>query len=200
MKNLIRLEDINGLSFVSSKTVAEKFDREHFHVLRDVKELLEKCSKEFGTSNFGCNKITRLDGSEETSEYLMTKDGFMMLTMKFQTRESYYWKEQFIHAFNELEKTTVELMDKNKALLEENQRLVQKLLPKSKSEKVINVPQFERDIFGDMQITRYHREPQKQLSSATLLESQVLHLSKLMQGMARKINELQAQQAINRRN
>ena len=37
----------------SSLQVAEAFEKQHLHVMRDIREILSKCSQQFGESNFG---------------------------------------------------------------------------------------------------------------------------------------------------
>lgn len=47
--------EINGkqVPAVTSLQVAKAFGKEHFHVMRDIKEIIPKCSESFNESNFG---------------------------------------------------------------------------------------------------------------------------------------------------
>ena len=49
--DLIKIENQDGRPVTSSRNVAEVFEKEHKHVLRDVESL--GCSLEFRESNFG---------------------------------------------------------------------------------------------------------------------------------------------------
>jgi Rha family phage regulatory protein len=84
----------------TSLVVAEKFEKEHFHVIRDIENL--GCSDEFGQSNFGLTSY--IDSwNREQKMYEMTRDGFFILTMGFSGKKAMQWKEQFIAQFNRME-------------------------------------------------------------------------------------------------
>jgi len=76
--------DNDGVARISSRDVAEIFDKEHFHVLRDIKNL--ECSEEFKSSNFGFVEIIEktAGGAKYNKSYCtMTRDGFTFLAMGF---------------------------------------------------------------------------------------------------------------------
>lgn len=50
----------NKKAFVDSRDLAKTFDKDHRHVLRDIKNL--ECSKEFSLSNFGLSDYERQHG------------------------------------------------------------------------------------------------------------------------------------------
>lgn len=84
-------------SITTSRIVAETFGKNHFHVLRDIREL--QCSDEFRATNFGLKlKTTDLGfGRERQDEYYeLTKDGFTFLVMGY-TGEKAAHKEQAHH-------------------------------------------------------------------------------------------------------
>lgn len=85
---------------VSSLDVAETFGKEHFHVLRDIREL--GCSEEFRQSNFG---LTYYDDSQgkKRDMYIMTRDGFTMLVMGYTGELAMKFKEAYIKQFNAME-------------------------------------------------------------------------------------------------
>ena len=67
----ITLKELNGkqIPAVTSLQVAEAFGKEHFHVLRDIRETIDKCSESFTAPNFGFSEYTdstgrSLDGVE----------------------------------------------------------------------------------------------------------------------------------------
>ena len=85
---------------VSSLAVAEMFEKQHFHVMRDI-EMLD-CSKEFNQSNFGLVKYTDSKG-ETRPAYNMTRDGFVFLAMGYRGKKAAQFKEAYIRRFNEME-------------------------------------------------------------------------------------------------
>ncbi len=84
----------------TSRIVAGVFDKQHTHVLRDIREL--DCSEEFRLSNFGESAYLN-EQNKRQPEYQMTRDGFMFLVMGFTGAEAARRKEAYIAAFNEME-------------------------------------------------------------------------------------------------
>ncbi|CAG0896120.1 unnamed protein product [Darwinula stevensoni] len=81
----------------SSRLVAEKFGKEHKNVLQAISKL--DCSAKFNGLNFN------LDAKgEKRPEVEMTRDGFTFLVMGFTGKEAAHFKEQYIEAFNQMEK------------------------------------------------------------------------------------------------
>lgn len=108
--------------FCSSLQVAETFEKRHADVLRDIKNL--SCSTvsnqrnfapvennaalsvdtlaDFFKDNFKRTSYTDKKG-EKRPMYLMTKDGFTLLTMGFTGEKAMRFKIAFIKRFNEME-------------------------------------------------------------------------------------------------
>lgn len=86
---------------VSSRDVARVFEKEHKHVIRDIREL--ECSEGFAQSNFGLGSYKDAQG-QERPEYLITRDGFTFLAMGFTGAKAAAFKEAYIEAFNRMEK------------------------------------------------------------------------------------------------
>ena len=61
---VIDVHQNNGVLVTTSRNIAEVFGKEHFHVVRDIKALSEKCSPEFNASNFGCVTYKDAKGEE----------------------------------------------------------------------------------------------------------------------------------------
>lgn len=92
----------DGKMTVSSRKVAEVFQKEHKNVLRDIRAVVEGMPGEFNRLNF--EPISYLDDmNREQTEYLLTRDGFLMIAMGFTGQEAMKWKENFIKAFNLME-------------------------------------------------------------------------------------------------
>ncbi len=82
-----------------SITVAETFNKEHKHILRDIREL--ECSAEFAQSNFGLSDYTDSTG-RKLPKYLITQDGFSFLVMGYTGKEAARFKEMYINEFNRM--------------------------------------------------------------------------------------------------
>lgn len=93
--------DNHDTARISSLDVAKMFNKEHFHVIRDIENL--DCSKEFNQSNFGLVKYKDSKG-EKRKAYDMTRDGFMFLVMGYRGKKASAIKEMYIKRFNDMEK------------------------------------------------------------------------------------------------
>ena len=102
MNALIDVHAEKGVLVTTSRNVAEVFEKEHFHVLRDIRDILKECSPEFGASNFGCSSY-KTEQNKEATEYFLTKDGFVLLVMGYTGEKAMRFKEAYIKAFNEME-------------------------------------------------------------------------------------------------
>lgn len=84
----------------TSLDIAETFEKEHKHVLRDIREL--GCSDEFRRSNFGPSYYTN-EQNKKQPMYLMTRDGFTLLVMGYTGELAMKFKEAYIKQFNAME-------------------------------------------------------------------------------------------------
>jgi Rha family phage regulatory protein len=80
--------------------VANVFEKRHDNVLRDIREL--QVSKEFSLFNFEESKYKDERGKKQP-EYLLTKDGFIILCMGYNGEKAMIFKEAYIKRFNEME-------------------------------------------------------------------------------------------------
>lgn len=92
--------DTKDTARVDSLFVAEFFEKEHFHVVRDIREL--DCSDEFRLSNFGLSYYLNTQGKKQPC-YYMTRDGFVFLVMGYKGKKAAKFKELYIKRFNEME-------------------------------------------------------------------------------------------------
>lgn len=91
----------NGEPVVSSRQIAENFDKNHRDVLRAVDNLKEDV-RNFAQMFF---ESTEPDSyGREQRAYLMNRDGFTLLAMGFTGKAALEWKLKYIAAFNEMEK------------------------------------------------------------------------------------------------
>ena len=103
--NDIILSTQNGEPVVSSRQIAENFDKNHRDVLRAVNNLKEDV-RNFAQMFF---ETTVPDSyGREQRAYLMNRDGFTLLAMGFTGKAALEWKLKYIAAFNEMEKKLTE--------------------------------------------------------------------------------------------
>jgi len=123
--------DTNDTARVDSLFVAEVFEKQHKHVLRDIARITEPksgLSEKFIHSNFKSSFYKDSTGRKLPC-YFMTRDGFTMLVMGYSGQKAMKFKELYIRRFNEMEcfiKTLVSarqefpLLTANIKLLHEN--------------------------------------------------------------------------------
>jgi anti-repressor protein len=99
--NLLGLRVESNRVVVSSRDVARVFEKEHKHVLRDIREL--GCTEDFNGSNFGLGEYRDAKG-ECRPEYFMTRDGFVLLVMGYAGDRAMWFKEAYIREFNRMER------------------------------------------------------------------------------------------------
>ena len=103
MTNEIITINHNGQIVVSSRDVAEKFEKRHADVLRAV-EKHEAALHATDAKVRWFDESTYVDEKgEERKEYLVTRDGFSLLAMSFTGAKAFQWKLKYINAFNRME-------------------------------------------------------------------------------------------------
>ena len=98
MNDLVVIE--NGQPVVSSRKVAENFDKQHKDVLESIRDIL---AAENSAASF-FSETTYDNRGKQYPEYLMNRDGFTILAMGFTGSAAMQWKIKYIQAFNEMEK------------------------------------------------------------------------------------------------
>lgn len=99
MKNLVEIR--NNQVVVSSRQVAEKFGKEHRHVLDSIREIVKA---ENSALTYFHESSYQAGTGKQYPEYLMNRDGFTLLAMGFTGKDALQWKMKYIAAFNEMEK------------------------------------------------------------------------------------------------
>ena len=97
-----------------STDVAKYFQKAHFHVVRDIENLLSNLP-ESRSSNFGASEISVPSNLNNSSDriikaYRMTRDGFTLLVMGWTGEKALKFKLAWLDAFNKMEE---ELRAKN---------------------------------------------------------------------------------------
>ncbi|WP_455631575.1 Rha family transcriptional regulator [Megamonas sp.] len=91
------VEIIGNKIVVSSRQVAEHFNKRHDNVLQTIKNNLLNFKE---ITNWFYETSYTDDKGRVYPEYLMNKDGFSLLVMGFTGKEAMLWKIKYIEAFN----------------------------------------------------------------------------------------------------
>lgn len=97
----IILSTQNGEPVVSSRQIAESFEKNHRDVLRAIDSLKEDV-RNFAQMFFETETPDSYGRPQRT--YLMNRDGFTLLAMGFTGKAALEWKLKYIAAFNAMEK------------------------------------------------------------------------------------------------
>ncbi|MBC1306823.1 Rha family transcriptional regulator [Listeria booriae] len=112
MTNLVVMR--NEQAVTSSLQVAENMEKEHKHIMRDIRAL------EKDVSNFGLMFMESNDPDaygRDRKIFLMNRDGFTLLAMGFTGKKALQFKLKYIEAFNAMEtelrrpKSALDLME-----------------------------------------------------------------------------------------
>lgn len=106
--NDIILSMQNGEPVVSSRQIAESFEKRHDHVMRDIEDIMKGLPKNGDTRMFFKTEYTHEQNGQSYPMYLMNRDGFTLLAMGFTGKAALEWKLKYIAAFNEMEKKLTE--------------------------------------------------------------------------------------------
>lgn len=106
--NDIILSMQNGEPAVSSRQIAESFEKRHDHVMRDIEDIMKGLPKNGDTHMFFKTEYTHEQNGQSYPMYLMNRDGFTLLAMGFTGKAALEWKLKYIAAFNEMEKKLTE--------------------------------------------------------------------------------------------
>lgn len=103
----INIEKQQGIIVVSSRQVAEHFEKRHDNVVRDIENLIVgmlKIEETPKTTNLFYETEYKNEQNQQIYKaYLLTRDGFTLLTMGFTGAKALEWKLKYIEAFNEME-------------------------------------------------------------------------------------------------
>lgn len=141
----------NDQVLTNSLLVAEKFEKEHSKVMRDIENL--SCSDEFRAANFGVSSYISQQ-NKELPMCVMTKDGFSFLVMGYTGKKAGLFKEEYIKAFNTMEKALKEMHPKQLSgaefLLEQAKLMVEQERRLSNVENEIAEMKKEREENGNL--------------------------------------------------
>jgi len=101
MEELVKRNE-NGQAITSSLLVAQKFGKEHKHVIESIRELLRTAENSALLSMFVESTYLTVQ-NKEMPMFIMNRDGFNLLTMGFTGVKALNYKLEFIEAFNKME-------------------------------------------------------------------------------------------------
>ncbi len=113
---LVNITELNKeeVLTVSSRDIAESFEKEHAKVLRSIDDLISENPFLASQKYFIEGKYKTTNNNKAYKEYLMTRDGFSLLVMGFTGQKALEWKLKYIKAFNEMEKELKRLYEERK--------------------------------------------------------------------------------------
>lgn len=98
---------------VSTRVIAEKFDKEHSDVLKrihgydrdgkHVNGIIDDFDSSVNTLEYFIPNEYRDSSGKSNKEYLLTRDGYTLVAMGFTGKEALKWKLKYINAFNSME-------------------------------------------------------------------------------------------------
>ena len=100
---LIDVHTNNGVLVTTSRNIAVVFGKEHRNVVRDIRAVIDASpDKDFTQLNFELSKYVDPTG-RKLPEYLLTRDGTMLLIMGYTGAKAMVLKTAYIKRFNEME-------------------------------------------------------------------------------------------------
>ena len=102
MNKIINILNQEGQLVVTSRQIAEDFEKRHADVLEKIEELIKT---EKSVMTMFIESSYKAGTGKEYKEYLITRDGFSLLVMGFTGVKALTWKIKYIEAFNKMEST-----------------------------------------------------------------------------------------------
>lgn len=106
-----KLEIHNGEVMISSRVFAEFFEKQHKHVLADVRraqEMIEMTGLNLDPLSYFIKSEYMGNNGELRPEYLMTRKGFECVAMSYTGQKAFDFKVKFIETFHYYEKIAME--------------------------------------------------------------------------------------------
>lgn len=99
----------NDQVLTNSLLVAEKFGKEHKHVLDVIRELIQGCAETSADPMFVETIYVNEQNRQEYPMFVMNRDGFTLLAMGFTGKKALKFKLDYIAAFNAMERSLKEI-------------------------------------------------------------------------------------------
>jgi len=100
------IEDLNifekdSEAWVSSRTIADKFEKRHKDVLEKIDQILNEDNDEFTERNFRLSSFKDSSG-KKNKEYLLNRKSFSLIVMSFTGKKALQFKKQYINRFEDM--------------------------------------------------------------------------------------------------
>lgn len=102
MKELVFKGESNQV-LTNSLLVADKFGKNHKHVLESIRELIKGCAEKSANPMFVETVYIHPQNGQEYPMFIMNRDGFTLLAMGFTGEKALQFKLEYINAFNKME-------------------------------------------------------------------------------------------------
>lgn len=153
------LSIVNGHPTTLSTQVAEYFGKNHQHVTRDIRNLIDKCP-DLGVSNFGQTTYKDSQGKNQPC-YRMDRKGFVLLAMGFTGEQALQFKIAYIDAFDEMEaKLRGDNLSQGNTLTPAQQLAIQNAVARRAKGASVHFHTIYRAIKLRFQIAKYDQLPQ----------------------------------------
>lgn len=145
IKSMKLVENRRGQVLTTSRIIAEIFNKEHKHVIRDIETIIGQMAALSQSPNLGSAQMfiktsyQAEKGGRRYPMYLLNRDGFSLLVMGFTGEKAMGFKLKFIAEFNRMEQ----------ALKSEWQRLRRTGIDKGRKPLTDAIQQFNLRDFAD---------------------------------------------------
>lgn len=106
MNSLVKILNQDGKLVVTSRQIAEDFEKEHNDTKKRIRELIKDMGEISHNYFISSEYVDSMNRTQE--EYLLTRDGFSLLVMGFTGSKALEWKLKYIEAFNKIEQALKE--------------------------------------------------------------------------------------------
>lgn len=108
MSNLVKILSQDGKLVVTSRQIAEDFEKQHKDVLGAIRATIGQMSTAENSALYFIPCEYKASNGKSNPEYLLTRDGFSLLVMGFTGAKALEWKLKYIEAFNQMEQALKE--------------------------------------------------------------------------------------------
>lgn len=172
MNQLVFIE--NNKVVTDSLTIAEVFNKNHNHVLRDIESQLEKLNEageeEWGLSNFGLTQYQHPQNKQHYPKYNLSEDAFTIIAMSYTTPEAMKMKIRFIQEFKKM-----------------REYIQNKVTPLSKDQALVTVLRTTADLVEDTQAIKEEQHEIRKL--ITQIDNKVEEQITLDYGQQRRLQK-----------
>ncbi len=134
---LVEIMKINkeDVTVVTSLDVAETFEKEHYHVMEDIREIQKKINTPIFSGLFYEGEYKASNGKKNPM-YYMNRDGFTLLVMGYSGEKAMKFKLAYIHQFNAMEKALIDKIKEREKGIAVRQALTKALQQSNENDRM----------------------------------------------------------------